>query len=216
MKDKVIKSMNIRNILLIICCTILFIIILINVLNGNIQSFDSNIYNMLNSLKSNFMDIFFRNITRFGDEEVLILIALACLVFIKNRKIGLSIAINLASVGGINHILKEIIQRPRPPIEFRMVQETSYSFPSGHAMASLAFYGLIMYYFSKSIKNNRIKNVSYIGFTVFICLIGISRIYLGVHFASDVLAGFLISAAYLIIYIMIILKLKEKYTKWME
>ena len=153
------------------------------------------------------MDIFFRIITRFGDEEVLILIALSCLIFIKNKRVGFSIVTNLASVGLINYILKEIIQRPRPPIELRMVQESSYSFPSGHAMASLAFYGLIIYYLSRYIKNDKIRIFSSVGISVLIFLIGISRVYLGVHFASDILAGFLISIVYLIIYINILLKL---------
>ena len=207
MKEKVINNVSIKNILLIISCIIIFCIILINVLNGNIQNFDSRIYSFITSFRSNFMDMFFRIITRFGDEEILILIALACFIFIKNRKIGLSIVINLASVGLLNHILKEIIQRPRPPIEFRMVQESSYSFPSGHAMASLAFYGLIIYYLSRYIKNNKIRNFSCIGLSVLIFFVGISRIYLGVHFASDVLAGFLISFVYLVLYITFILKL---------
>ena len=206
MKEIVVSK---KNIILIIISIILFCIILINVLNGNIQNFDSNIYSFISFFRTNFMDIFFRIITRFGDEEVLILIAIACLIFIKNRKIGLSIGVNLASVGLINFILKEIIQRPRPPIESRMVQESSYSFPSGHAMASLAFYGLIIYYLSRYIKNNKIRNISFIGLSVLIFFIGISRIYLGVHFASDVLAGFLVSMAYLIIYTKIVLKLLE-------
>lgn len=207
MKEKVINNINRKNILLIISCIIIFCIILINVLNGNIKSFDSKIYSFISFFRSDFMDMFFRTITRFGDEEILILIALSCLIFIKNRKIGLSIGVNLASVGLLNHILKEIVQRPRPPIEFRMVQESSYSFPSGHAMASLAFYGLIIYYLSKYIKNNKVKTVSTLVLSVLIFLVGISRIYLGVHFASDVLAGFLISIVYLIIYTASVLKL---------
>ena len=204
---------NKKRYILLFLCLILFCIILINVLNGNIQGFDSNIYNLITSIKSNFMDMFFRTITRFGDEEVLILIAVACLIFIKNRRIGGSIAINLASVGLINHILKEIIQRPRPPIELRMVEESSFSFPSGHAKASLAFYGLIMYYIYNYIKNKKVKNIICAILSLLILLVGISRIYLGVHYASDVTAGFLFSIVYLVLYITFILKLigiKEK------
>jgi len=206
----VIKNNGIN--ILVICCLILFSIILISVLNGTIQVFDSNIYNMINSLKSNCMDMFFKTITRFGDEEVLIFIAIVCLIFIKNRKIGTSIAINLASTGLMNHILKEIVQRPRPPIEFRMVQESSFSFPSGHAMASLAFYGLIIYYIYNYVKNKKVKNIACIALSILIFLIGISRIYLGVHYASDVLAGFLFSTVYLGLYIKLIfnfLRIKE-------
>lgn len=203
MKEKVINYVSRKNIVLIIISIILFCIILINVLNGNIQSFDSKIYSFISFFRSNFMDIFFRIITRFGDEEVLILIAIACLIFIKNRKIGLSIVINLASIGLINHILKEIIQRPRPPMELRMVQESSFSFPSGHAMASLAFYGLIIYYILRYIKHKKWRNISCIILSVLILLIGISRIYLGVHYASDILAGFLGSTIYLTLVITI-------------
>ena len=207
MKEKGINNIKLKSILLITSCAMLFTIILINVLNKNIQIFDSSIYNIINSLKSDFFDMFFRVITRFADEEILILIALTCVAFIKNRRIGLSIAINLTSVGLINYILKEIVKRPRPPIEFRMVQESSYSFPSGHAMASLAFYGLIIYYLFKYIKNYKVKIISGVALGLLIFLIGLSRIYLGVHFASDVIAGFLISCIYIIIYILSVLKI---------
>lgn len=211
MKEEVFNiTKNKKRYILLSLCFILFSIILINVLNGDIQNFDSNIYNVINSIKSNFMDMFFRVVTRFGDEEVLILIAVACLIFIKNRKIGANIAINLASVGLINHLLKEVVQRPRPPIELRMVEESSFSFPSGHAMASMAFYGLIIYYIYNYVKNKTIKNVACTILSVLIFLVGVSRIYLGVHYASDVLEGFLMSIAYLIIYITIILKLTKQ------
>lgn len=185
----------------------IFIFILINVLDGNTGNFDNNVYNAVISLKSNFITCIVRIITRFGDAEMLILIAIICLIFIKNKKIGGSIAINLASVGLINHILKEIIQRPRPPIELRMVEESSFSFPSGHAMASMAFYGLIIYFISKNMKNNKLKKVICIILSILIFLIGTSRIYLGVHYATDVLAGFAISIVYLILYITFVLKL---------
>ena len=208
MKDKVLNIIKNKKIyMLLFVCLILFFIILINVLNGDIQNFDSYIYNLISSIKSNFMDIVFRTITKLGDEEVLIIIAIICLIFIKNRRIGGSIAINLASVGLINHLLKEIVQRPRPPIELRMVEESSFSFPSGHAMASMAFYGLIMYYIYKYVKNKTVKNIICIILSVLILLVGISRIYLGVHYASDVLAGFLFSIIYLVLYIIFVLKI---------
>lgn len=208
MKERILNIVknNKRFVLLFICLTI-FVFILINVLNGSISVFDTTIYNLISSLKSNFMTVFFRTITRFGDEEVLILIAILCLIFIKNRRIGSSIAVNLASVGLISHIIKEIVQRQRPPIELRMVEESSFSFPSGHAMASMAFYGLIIYFINKNTKSKKIKNISCMILSILIFLIGISRIYLGVHYASDVLAGFMLSAVYLILYITFVLKL---------
>ena len=91
-----------------------------------------------------------------------------------------------------------------------MVEESSFSFPSGHAMASMAFYGLIIYFIDKNMKNEKLKKIISISLSILIFLIGISRIYLGVHYASDVIAGFAISIVYLILYITYILKLFNK------
>lgn len=214
MKEKVLSNIkNNKQWLIFYICLIGFIFILINVLNGNIEAFDTKIYESISFLKLNFMTRFFKNITRFGDAEILIVIAATCLIFIKNKKIGASIAINLASIGLINHILKIIIQRPRPPIEFRMVEEISFSFPSGHSMASMAFYGLIIYFVFKYLKNRPAKITICTALSILIILIGTSRVYFGVHYASDVIAGFIASIGYLIIYIRIVLKLIERNEK---
>lgn len=210
MKDKVFDLVkNNKKMLILAISLFAFIFLLINVLLNNISGFDISIYNVIMSLKSDFMTFIMKAITRFGDAETLILIAIICLIFIRNKKIGGSIAINLASVGLINYVLKKIIQRPRPPLEFRMVEESSFSFPSGHAMASMAFYGLIVYFINKNMKNEKLKKIISISLSILIFLIGISRIYLGVHYASDVIAGFAISIVYLILYITYILKIME-------
>lgn len=208
MKDKVLNVIknNKRFVVLFICLAI-FIFILINVLNGNIASFDNGIYNAISSLRSNFMTAFLKAVTKFADEEPLILLAIFCLIVIKNRKIGASIAVNLASSAFVNHLIKEIVQRPRPPIEFRMVEESSFSFPSGHAMTSATFYGLIIYFVFKYVKNKKVRNTICTALSLLIFLIGISRIYLGVHYASDVLAGFTFGIVYLVLYITFVLKL---------
>lgn len=208
MKNKILNVIkgNKRFVLLFICFAI-FLVILANVLNRNIASFDNSIYNAISSLKLNFMTVFFKWITKFADEEPIILIAIVGLIIIKNKKIGASIAVNLASSALLNHIIKEFVQRPRPPIEFRMVEESSFSFPSGHAMTSVAFYGLIIYFVFKNVKNKRFRDTICTVLSLLIFLIGISRIYLGVHYASDVLAGFALGIVYLVLYINFVLKL---------
>ena len=137
----------------------------------------------------------------------IILIAIIALIVIKNRKIGASIAVNLASSAFVNHLIKEIVQRPRPPIELRMVEESSFSFPSGHAMTSTAFYGLIIYFVFKNVKDKKVRNTICITLSILVFFIGISRIYLGVHYASDVVAGFAFGIVYLVLYITFVLKL---------
>ena len=99
----------------------------------------------------------------------------------------------------LNLMLKNIVERPRP-IGYRLIDETGYSFPSGHSMISAAFYGLIIYFIWKNVKNKKLKYISCALLGLLIAFIGISRIYLGVHYASDVLGGFIISIAYLIIF----------------
>lgn len=100
----------------------------------------------------------------------------------------------------INQTLKFILQRPRPT-EYRIIDETGYSFPSGHSMLSMAFYVFIIYLIYKNVKNKYLKITLITILSLLILMIDISRIYLGVHYTSDVCAGFLISASYLIIYI---------------
>ena len=207
MKDKVVNVLrkNKRWCILFICL-IVFGFILLNVLNNNITVFDTNIYNALSILKSNVITNIFKIITELGSAKILIIIALILLVIVKNKRIGIAISLDLASIGLLNQILKNIIQRPRPE-GFRLVEESGYSFPSGHSMASMAFYGLIIYFIFKNIKNKTARNSICVTLSMLIFFIGISRIYLGVHYASDVIAGFLISISYLIVYVTCILKL---------
>ena len=208
MKDKILNVVknNKRFIGLFICLAI-FIVILINVLNGNVTGFDNSIYDAIISLKSNFMTVFFKEITKFADVMPIIIIAIVALIVIKNRKIGACIAVNLASSALVNHFIKEIVQRPRPPMELRMVEESSFSFPSGHAMTSATFYGLIIYFVFKNVKNKILRNTICTVLSLLIFLIGMSRIYLGVHYASDVIAGFMFAVVYLVLYITFVLKL---------
>lgn len=139
-------------------------------------------------------------ITQLGGAIFLITLTIILILFIKNKKIGISIFSNLAIITVLNQVLKRILQRPRPT-EFRIIEETGYSFPSGHSMVSMAFYGYLIYLIYKYVKNKYLKWISIILLSILICFIGISRIYLGVHYTSDVLGGFFISISYLIIYI---------------
>lgn len=138
-------------------------------------------------------------VTGFGGVSCLIGLSLLSIVLIKNNKIGLSIIVNLGVVGVLNLLLKNILQRPRP-LEYRMINVTGYSFPSGHSMVSMAFYGFIIYLIYKYVKNKKLKWLLMIVIGILVICIGISRIYLGVHYTSDVLAGFLFSVSYLMLY----------------
>ena len=161
-------------------------------------------YNLVSTyLISDFATPIAKFITNFGGVIVLVTLALVLLIVLKNKLMGVLICVNLAISAGLNQLLKHIVQRPRPN-EFRLIDESGYSFPSGHSMVSAAFYGFLIYLIFKNIKNKYIKYTLIITLSVLILLIGISRIYLGVHYTSDVLAGFLISISYLVIFTSIV------------
>ena len=142
---------------------------------------------------------FAKLITNFANMYFLIVSSIVLTIAIKNKKIGLTIFINLGLSALVNFILKQILQRPRP-IEHRIIDETGYSLPSGHSMVSMAFYGFLIYLIYKNVKNRYLKIILIFLLSTLIISIGISRIYLGVHYTSDVIAGFLVAITYLIIY----------------
>ena len=202
MKEKVKEfiTKNLKWIILFICL-IGFLAIAEDVFNKEIMNGDIIGYKIISTfLISDFATPIAKFITNFGGAIFLITLTIVLLVLIKNKKIGISIFSNLVIVTILNQLLKAILQRPRPT-EYRIVEETGYSFPSGHSMVSMAFYGYLIYLIYKYVKNKYIKWISIVLLSILVCSIGISRIYLGVHYTSDVLGGFLISMSYLVIYI---------------
>ena len=145
-------------------------------------------------------------ITNVGGVLGVIVIAtiISIILFVKKKKLIVLLTwINLGCCALLNQILKRIIQRARPT-GYRLIEEDGYSFPSGHSMISAAFYGFFIYLIFKNVKNKYLKWGSISLLSLLICLIGISRIYLGVHYTSDVMAGFVISISYLVIFTSIV------------
>ena len=202
MKAKV-KEFIVKNLkwIILVLCLVGFLALAEDVFHKEIMSGDIIGYNIISKfLISDFITPIAKFITNFGGAIFLIVLTVFLFLVIKNRKIGVSIFSNLVIITVLNQLLKRILQRPRPT-EFRIIEETGYSFPSGHSMISMAFYGYLIYLIYKYVKNKYVKWISIVLLGILICSIGISRIYLGVHYTSDVLGGFLISVSYLVIYI---------------
>lgn len=200
---KRIKEVFIKNYKWIICfiCLILFLALAEDVFNNEIMNGDVIGYKIISTyLIRDSLTPIFKIITWFGSATCIILLALILFFTIKNKKVGLLISTNLIIITILNQALKIIVQRPRPT-EYRIINEAGYSFPSGHSMVSMAFYGFLIYLIYKNIKNKYLKISLIVILSLLIVMIGISRIYLGVHYTSDVCAGFLVSLSYLIIYI---------------
>ena len=197
---------NLKWIVLFICL-VGFLALAEDVFNKEIMNGDIIGYKLISTfLISDFVTPIAKFITNFGGAIFLSIATVMLFLLIKNKKIGLSIISNIVIITVLNQLLKRILQRPRPT-EFRIVEETGYSFPSGHSMVSMAFYGYLIYLIYRYIKNKYVKRTLITILSILICLIGISRIYLGVHYTSDVLGGFLLSISYLVVYISSIKKL---------
>lgn len=193
---------NIRWIILL-TCMILFFAIIEDVLDNEIWKFDENIYRVISSLISQPLTSIFKVVTHLGGAIGIASITILIFIIFKDKKYGMYTLLNLAIIVPINQILKFIIQRPRPD-EFRIIEQGGYSFPSGHSMASMAFYGFLIFLVYKKVENPYWRWGGCTCLSFLILVIGISRIYLGVHYASDVIGGFCLSISYLILYTKII------------
>ena len=199
-QQKQIKEFIIKNLkwIILFICLIGFLALTEDVFNKEIMDGDIIGYKLISKfLISDFTIPIAKFITNFGGAIFLIVLTIILLISIKNKKIGLSIFSNLAIITILNQLLKRILQRPRPT-EYRIIEETGYSFPSGHSMISMAFYGYLIYLIYKYVENKYVKWILISLLSVLICLIGVSRIYLGVHYFSDVIGGFLLSLSYLL------------------
>ena len=181
-------------------CLIIVLMMLEDIFENEQLTLDMVVYRLvILNLRSEPVTAIMKVITNLSSAYVLIAITIGILLFVKNKKVGLCVASNLVITTLLNQLLKYIIQRPRPD-GYRLIAESGYSFPSGHSMVSMAFYGLIIYLIWKMVKNKKIKYISCGILGLLIPMIGFSRIYLGVHYASDVIGGFAISIVYLLLF----------------
>ena len=193
------KTKKIIKWILFAITAILAIVVTINVKNGRILELDLNIYkffseNIINDKLTPIVKI----ITHIGGAKIVFVLTVLAIILIKGLKNKLFLLTGIVGTAGLNVVLKHIIQRERPNIN-RLIPEKGYSFPSGHSMMSMAFYGMLIFLIFKYVKNTALKWTLIVILTILLSTIGITRIYLGVHYPSDVIGGFLVSLTYLFI-----------------
>lgn len=141
----------------------------------------------------------YRFISLFGSQVVFAVAVLLEVYFVLKRQWRTAIVWGIALGGGqiLNGLLKAAFDRPRPIYAEQFVQEINTSFPSGHAMLSMIFYGMIAYLAMRSVPNLRARIFIAFAAVMIVVLISISRMYLGVHYLSDVTAGILAGGVWL-------------------
>lgn len=158
---------------------------------------DEQVLMTINGWSNKFLDSFLPIATDIGGMvgvAVLTLLLMTVLIYRKEYRRALLIIVSVGGATILNMMLKAVFERARPDLWARLVEETGYSFPSGHAMASAAL-GIALVV---ALWHSRWRWWS-VGFaTVYILFVGFSRLYLGVHYPSDIIAGWLVSGAWVL------------------
>lgn len=194
---------------------ILFILIAKNVFLSNKHEIDTKgfafVARLVNDVNTDIMQFF----TFLGTHYFLIpanLLLIAYFLFIKKHKwYSIKIPVISATTTGMLFFMKQLFNRPRPLIPL-LKEARGLSFPSGHAMISFTFYGLLIYIVWQSVEKAWVKWTLTILLSLVIFMIGFSRIYLRVHYTTDVLAGFCVGLVWLVIAILVLQRI-EKYSK---
>lgn len=159
---------------------------------------DTYILQSVNSMSTPFLDAVIPIVTDIGGiTGGVLLTAFVCGLFLlrDQRRRAVIIAISVAGAAGLNVVLKALFERSRPDLWERLVVEHSYSFPSGHAMASAAL-GIAL---AAVLWNSRWRWWGLTAGLSYMIVIGFTRLYLGVHYPTDIIAGWCVSAAWVAI-----------------
>ncbi|GIO61271.1 phosphatase PAP2 family protein [Paenibacillus cineris] len=191
---------------------VLFVIMMVLVGADRIAWFDQSIINAVQGMENEGLTQIMKGFTFLGSSLVATLLSVIAFLFLwlvlRHRK---ELLMFLLSVGGSeiwNIIIKNWMQRQRPNTH-RLIEISGFSFPSGHSMAAFALYGTLTYLLWRHIPSLAGRIAMIVIGVALTLLIGISRIYLGVHYPSDVFGGYLASATWLMLSIYIF----EKYWK---
>ena len=168
-------------------------------------SFDDFCYRVVRSLECDFFDKYFVFVTKFGNAVVIMVVVLILMIMFRNKD-GWLLGILALTSAVTNKVVKHIIKRPRPDV-LKLIKQGGYSFPSGHSMIAISVYGYLLYYVCKRIQNKYIKYPLIVLLVILILSVGVSRIYVGVHYATDVMAGFLFA----IVEVMLLVKFSNKH-----
>lgn len=176
---------------------ILFLLLAILVKIDGSFAIDSAVYKFIIGFRNDSLTNFFKLFTKLGTVKICLSVEFILILIFRN-KIYIVFPFTTIFIKGLNLFTKLIVDRERPNI-LRLVAEKETSFPSGHAMLSITFFGLLIYFIYSKISKNSVKWILIILLSSIIILIGVSRIYLGVHYFTDIIGGYILGLIYLLI-----------------
>lgn len=182
--------------------------------NHIFDPFDNFIIRFKNHyLVNEVLTIVMRAFSLLGEKEsYVVILVIAFIIFRKRLYDPVFMTLAVGGTGVINKIVKHIIKRPRPTSALIKLPK-SFSFPSGHTMCATLFYLFLIYLVRKNVKDKSVKNLLTIILAIIPIMIGLSRIYLGVHYTTDVLFGAILGSVTLIPFVEIYKCVKKEF-KW--
>lgn len=192
MKDK-------KNIVIIVL-SLLFVILCILVKLDLLSNIDESVYKFITSNMNDTTTNTYKVITFFGSTIFMVglcVLLLVLFIILKKNIYGYIISGTLIFSTIMNNVIKVIIRRERPI--YMIVRETTFSFPSGHTMASVSMYGILIYLINKSNMNKKLKIILSIILGMIPLMVATSRIYLGAHYFSDILGAIMLATIVLLI-----------------
>lgn len=195
------KTKQILRLILVVFSTLFVLFFALMFVNGYTFSIDQKFINAAYKLRVDWLTVIVKIYTSFASIYAVGIITLLLVLLNKDWKIKVVSVFNVGVASLLNILVKHIVKRPRPDV-VALIVETGYSFPSGHSMLAMAMYGFLAYLAFKYIKNVPIKYF----LSIFSCITGIlialSRVYLGVHYFTDIVCGLVLGMAVLVVSIM--------------
>ncbi len=178
-----------------------------NVLEDKLERFDSSAIGVFETLQTSTLDIIYTSVTHMGSvwfvTSLSVVVILSVWFKARDKWATLFFIIAVGGTGALTWLLKQVYERGRPSIN-EAIDAIGFSFPSGHSMGSLVFYGFLIYLIVRSQQNKVIKIGFSMALALLILLIGTSRIYLGAHFPSDIIAGYIAGTIWLTLCILVL------------
>lgn len=178
-----------------------FLSVLITVVSkGSLTQIDTRVLNLMPSIRTPMQTTFFRVVTTLANTQTIILLIIITVAVLWRKNQRLLVGLVIAAAAGeetITYVIKNLVHRMRPGVALRLIGEDSYSFPSGHVVRATVLFGLLAYLIYRTYTSTvaRIVTIGLYILTVF--LVAVSRIYLGVHYPTDVWGSILLGGAML-------------------
>ncbi len=203
------KYAIISSICLAVFCVIMFVYLVVKYKANKTFNIDNHFIRFSAKIRSDDLTDFLKMVTHFGSILTIAILSVILFLLSKNKVVKIFSIVNVGFVSVFCLIVKHLVQRPRPE-GIALIEETGFSFPSAHTMGSVVFYGFLIFLILRCFKNKPLKFVISIIMSLTTLLIGYTRVYLGVHFATDVMAGVLAGIAYLVVAIIVFILLEQK------